>query len=38
MNQIFEALDFVENPLYEQLLVDGQIALREGFDPGFYFS
>lgn len=28
----------VENPLYEQLLVDAQVSLREGFDPGYYLS
>lgn len=28
----------VENPRYEQLLVDAQVALRPGFDPGYYIA
>ncbi|MFK7971330.1 MAG: baseplate J/gp47 family protein [Bacteroidia bacterium] len=28
----------VENPRYEQILVESEIAFREGFDPGFYLA
>ena len=28
----------VENPLYEQLLVDAQVSLHEVFDPGYYLN